>query len=155
MWSPSRYMKFAGPRLRPALDLLNQTIKVVSINQNPNEIKKILDFGCGPGNITQFLDEAFPNSNILGVDSSAEMIKTANDIHKNKTNIKFNINTFEQLSTNCNEQYDLIYTNAALHWSLNHEILFPNLINNLLKSSKDNNNIGGILSVQMPDTRFV
>jgi trans-aconitate 2-methyltransferase len=148
-------MKFAGPRLRPALDLLNQTIKVVSINQNPNEVKKILDLGCGPGNITQFLFEAFPNSTILGIDSSTEMIESANIIHKDKTNIQFNINATEHLSNDSSEKYDLIYTNAALHWSLNHEILFPNLINNLLLASKDNNNIGGILSIQMPDTRFV
>ena len=40
------------------------------------------------------------------------------------------------------ENYDLIFSNACLHWIPNHESLLPKLMSNL--------NDGGMLAVQMP-----
>ena len=46
-WDPSQYLKFAGHRLRPAIDLMNQV---------PAEAPaEIVDLGCGTGNVTRML----------------------------------------------------------------------------------------------------
>ncbi|MGB1017154.1 MAG: methyltransferase domain-containing protein, partial [Nannocystaceae bacterium] len=68
-WDPQRYLNFAGPRLRPALDLLAQ-IRL-------DEANTIVDLGCGPGNITPYLRQRWPKAAITGVDASREMLETA------------------------------------------------------------------------------
>eukprot|EP01031_Cornospumella_fuschlensis_P007284 gene7284-9029_t len=47
-WSSAQYLKFHGPRLRPALDLLQ---RAVSLTPDPLAVRSVLDLGCGPGNI--------------------------------------------------------------------------------------------------------
>jgi trans-aconitate 2-methyltransferase len=41
----------------------------------------------------------------------------------------------------------VVYSNAALHWLVNHDKVFPDMIQRLVKPN------GGVLAVQMPDTR--
>ena len=68
-WDPSQYLKFAGHRLRPAIDLMNQI---------PAEAPaEIVDLGCGTGNVTRMLAQRWPRAAITGVDSSAEMLGDA------------------------------------------------------------------------------
>ena len=43
-WDPEQYLKFFSPRIRPALDLLNQ----IGLS-NP---KTVYVLGCGPGDVT-------------------------------------------------------------------------------------------------------
>ena len=57
-WDPAQYMKFAGHRLRPAVDLLSR-IDVA----NPAEV---YDLGAGAGNVTRLLKERWPNARVTG-----------------------------------------------------------------------------------------
>jgi SAM-dependent methyltransferase len=43
--------------------------------------KNILDFGCGVGDVTPYLQKYFPAANIFGVDISAESVETAKKTH--------------------------------------------------------------------------
>ena len=40
-------------------------------------VKRVLDIGCGPGNSTAVLRERYPHAEILGVDSSQDMVEAA------------------------------------------------------------------------------
>eukprot|EP01031_Cornospumella_fuschlensis_P007283 gene7283-9028_t len=73
-WSPTQYLKFHAPRLRPALDLLQ---RAAGLTSDPLAVRSVLDLGCGPGNVTPFLAEMFPNAVVHGVDYSREMIRQA------------------------------------------------------------------------------
>lgn len=129
-WSAAQYSKFEKERNRPIVDLLSRI--------STEEINKVIDLGCGPGNSTAFLRQYFPGAVITGIDSSTDMIRAA---HKRLPNLQFEVADINQWEGN--GLYDLIFANASLQWVPNHATLFPALIKKLTK--------GGVLAVQMPD----
>ena len=68
-WNPLLYLKFSGERTRPAEDLAGSLPLRAPA--------RVLDIGCGPGNSTAVLRERYPHAEILGVDSSPDMIEAA------------------------------------------------------------------------------
>ena len=85
--------------------------------------EKILDLGCGDGALTQILSNLVPNGFIIGVDASKGMIEVAKE--KESNNLKFLLMDIENLEIN--EKFDIIFSNAALHWVKNHQKLYEKL----------------------------
>lgn len=130
-WNAKQYLMFKNERTQPAIDLCNRLYI-----DNP---KKVLDIGCGPGNSTKILKDKFPNSYILGIDKSEDMINTA----KNTYNyIDFKICDIEKDLSILNDDYDIVFSNACIQWLPNHKNVIKNLLN-LLKPQ-------GILAIQIP-----
>ena len=128
-WNPEQYLKFAEPRLRPAVDLLTRIGAA-----NPG---RVFDLGCGAGNVTRLLKARWPDAQITGVDDSAEMLaRAAKSVAE--------VNWVQQSLANWQPEHaaDVIYSNAALHWLPDHRALFAKLVNQLAP--------GGVLAVQMP-----
>lgn len=129
-WSAATYLRFEDERTRPAVDLLAR----VSL-ETP---KRVVDLGCGPGNTTQLLVRRFPGAEVLGLDSSPDMLAAA---RKRLPDVAFEE---ADVSTWSPERApDLIFANAVLQWLPDHETLFPRLFRALAP--------GGALAVQMPD----
>lgn len=128
-WNSTQYTKFEKERTQPSIDLINR------IDISP---KYIIDIGCGPGNSTNQLYKRFPKSEILGIDSSDNMLirakSTYPDMKFQKCVIPDELDSFGT--------FDLIFSNACLHWIPEHKSLLPKLMNKL--------NDGGMLAVQMP-----
>ena len=129
-WNPELYLKFSDQRARPAADLIAQ-IKL----ENPS---RIIDLGCGTGNSTEQVHARWPKASISGLDSSASMLKQAAERHPDWQWIHSDIDLWEPSA-----QFDLIFSNAALHWLGDHGTLFPRLFH--LVSP------GGAMAVQMPN----
>ena len=68
-WNPDLYLRFQKERTQPAIDLCKRV--------ELENLIKILDVGCGPGNSTAILRDRWPNATIIGLDSSPEMINKA------------------------------------------------------------------------------
>lgn len=131
-WNSNQYTKFERERTQPSIDLINR------LHIEP---KTILDIGCGPGNSTAQLFRRFPEADILGIDSSDNMLEKASASYPEMKFKKcFVPDGLEELG-----RFDLIFSNACLHWIPDHEKLLPKLIGKL--------NDGGILAVQMPLVR--
>lgn len=131
-WSAAQYLKFAEQRTRPSRDLLAQ-IPLASP-------KRIIDVGCGPGNSTEVLAKQWPDANILGMDSSPNMIETA---RKALPNLEFAV---ADLHTYTPEgPVDLLFSNAVFQW-INFEDRIP-IIRRLVQSLKP----GGVFAFQVPD----
>jgi trans-aconitate 2-methyltransferase len=81
--------------------------------------EKILDLGCGDGVLTAQLAARVPQGSVLGIDSSQSMIDTAQQ-HK-LPNLVFQLKDIDNLDYE--NEFDLIFSNATLHWVLNHEAL--------------------------------
>jgi len=129
VWDPTQYLRFADERLRPALDLLARV---------PVEAPaRVVDLGCGPGNVTAILKQRFPAASVTGVDASAAMLEKAGAAAPDCTFMQGDFFTWTPA-----QPPDLIFSNAALHWVSCHEKLFPRLLSLLAP--------GGVLAVQMP-----
>lgn len=130
-WSADQYSKFLKERTFPSLDL------AAKIN-HPNP-KKILDIGCGPGNSTKVLKDAFPNAEVFGADLSEDMLKTAKKNFPDLNFFKFDATSdFSTLSAD----YDIVFSNACIQWLPDHYKLIANMFGILAP--------GGILAVQIP-----
>ncbi|WP_316806507.1 class I SAM-dependent methyltransferase [Pedobacter agri] len=58
------------------LDLYNESYDLIC-NSIPKKNAKILEIGCGPGNITKYLLSKRPDFDVLGIDIAPNMIKLA------------------------------------------------------------------------------
>ena len=97
---------------------------------------EVVDLGCGTGELTRRLAEALPESKVLGVDSSREMLARAAE--QTRPGLQFEHAQIE----NVTGQWDLVFSNAAIHWVDDHEALIPRLLA-MVK-------VGGQLVVQLP-----
>ena len=81
----------------------------------------ILDVGCGDGKVTAELARAVPRGLVLGVDASPEMIGFAQKTFQKSenSNLEFQIADARKISTET--KFDLVFSNAALHWVDDHE----------------------------------
>ncbi len=133
-WDPRQYLKFAGPRVRPGLDLLERIPDIPA--------KQIVDLGCGAGQLTAQLAGRWLDAQVTGVDSSADMLRQASEAFPAADWPRLTWREGDIDSWQADTAPDLIYSNAALHWLKRHDALFPNLLSQLAP--------GGVLAVQMP-----
>ncbi len=82
----------------------------------------ILDIGCGDGVLTAQLSDVVPDGNVIGIDASVGMIHTAQKINrKNLTFIHMDANDID-----FQDRFDILFSNAALHWVKDHPALLKN-----------------------------
>lgn len=132
-WSPDQYLLFERERTQPSVDLV--------MHIPLDEPKKIVDIGCGPGNSTAVLKARYPDAEILGVDSSEEMIARANANFPD-SGINFSVCDAGGGLSELGNDFDLVFSNACIQWIPDHEKLIPSMLS-LLKE-------GGALAVQTP-----
>lgn len=93
---------------------------IAELPLNGNE--KILDLGCGDGGLTEQLAQLVPNGKVWGIDASAGMITTAqNRIRSNLMFVQMDINMID-----FQNMFNIIFSNATLHWIKDHEKLLQN-----------------------------
>ena len=131
-WDSQQYTKFERERTQPSVDLIHR------ITISP---RSALDIGCGPGNSTNQLSLHFPGASVLGIDSSDNMLERAVKTYPGLSFRKCTVpDGLAELGN-----YDLIFSNACLHWIPDHRTLLPKLMERL--------NPGGMLAVQIPLTQ--
>ena len=128
-WDPAQYLKFAGERLRPALDLLARVPAAAP--------RTVVDLGCGAGNLMPMLRERWPQARLTGVDGSPQMLARARTDHPGVEFVEADVGAWRP-----QQPVDVLYSNAALHWLERHDSLFPALLDRVAPQ--------GWLAVQMP-----
>ena len=82
----------------------------------------ILDLGCGDGVLTEKLSFFVPKGKVLGIDGSLGMIETARTLTRDNLEfVHMDINKMNYIS-----QFDIIFSNATLHWIKDHKKLLRN-----------------------------
>jgi trans-aconitate 2-methyltransferase len=128
-WDPDQYERFKAERARPFWDL------VALVQPRPGG--RIVDLGCGTGELTRELHRRLGASETIGVDSSPSMLERATAFAGDGVRFEQrDITTWEP------EPFDVVFSNAALHWLPDHRQLLPRLTRSLPE--------GGQLAVQVP-----
>jgi trans-aconitate 2-methyltransferase len=127
-WNPDTYNKFQRERSAPFADLL----ALVHVRDN----LRVIDLGCGTGELTRQLADHLPASDVIGIDNSPQMLSRAAE-HA-RPGLTFELASIEEIAG----EYDLIFSHAAIHWVPDHFALIPHLLSMLRP--------GGQLAVQVP-----
>jgi trans-aconitate 2-methyltransferase len=128
-WDPTIYLQFAGPRTRPAADLLAR----VPIPAPA----RVIDLGCGPGNSTALLAARWPDAVLEGLDSSQSMLDEARASGVPAQWILADLANWAPAAP-----YDVIYANATFQWLGPPQGLLPRLMDFVAP--------GGALAFQVP-----
>lgn len=107
-WDPQQYQQFAGSRARPFGDLVAQIGA-----QTPG---RVIDLGCGDGELTSTLTRRWPGAQVIGLDSSAEMLAQAQSVAGAQL-------TFRRVDVALepgDARADVVVSNALFQWLPDH-----------------------------------
>lgn len=80
--------------------------------------ERVMDLGCGTGEVTAQLADSVAPGQLVGVDSSAEMLSGAKIQCASKRNVQF-VQWDGQDLASCaalGDEFDAVFSNATLHW---------------------------------------
>ena len=127
-WDPDRYLVYADERGRPFVELLARV--------GATEPRRVVDLGCGPGNLTRMLKERWPGADVRGVDSSEAMVAKA----PSDAGVHFEVGDVRTWRPAA--PVDVLVSNATLQWVPGHLELLPRLVEHVAP--------GGWLAFQVP-----
>ncbi|MEO5709440.1 MAG: trans-aconitate 2-methyltransferase [Nocardioidaceae bacterium] len=127
MWDPDRYLVYADERGRPFVDLLARV--------GAEAPARVVDLGCGPGNLTALLTARWPDADVLGVDSSPQMVARASS-----PGVRFDEGDLRTWAPE--GPVDVLFSNATYQWVPDHLDLLPRLVAQLAP--------GGWFAFQVP-----
>lgn len=129
-WDPERYLAYADERGRPFVDLLARV--------GATDPRSVVDLGCGPGNLTALLAQRWPGAEVVGLDSSPEMVAAARAALPDLRFELADLRTWEPGPG----AVDVLLSNATLQWVPEHLALLPRLVAAVRP--------GGWLALQVP-----
>ncbi|MGH3241495.1 MAG: trans-aconitate 2-methyltransferase [Spirillospora sp.] len=131
VWDPAQYEAFVGERARPFRELVGRLTGPAPA--------RVVDLGCGTGELTATLADRWPDAVIDGVDGSADMIAEARG-REIPGRLGFRVG--DVAAWRPDHPVDLIVSNAVLHWIPEHPELLPQWADALTP--------GGRLAFQVP-----
>lgn len=129
-WDPRTYLQFADERGRPFADLVARV--------GASAPARVVDLGCGPGQLTAALAQRWPRANVQGFDSSPKMVAAAQEHATDR--LSFAVQDLRDWRPDA--PVDVIVSNATLQWVPEHRGLLPALVAALVE--------GGWLAFQVP-----
>jgi trans-aconitate methyltransferase len=133
-WNPSDYANHNQVQRSFAEALLER------VSLGPED--RVLDIGCGDGGLTASLSDRVPRGHVLGVDNSRAMIDHARATHLlGRTNLRFEVADARDLPYE--RQFSLVFSNAALHWILDHRTVIAGIARALEKEGTVALSMGG------------
>lgn len=130
-WDPGQYHRFAAERARPFHDLCD----LISVDAPP---RRMVDLGCGTGELTVLAAERFDAGRTVGLDASPEMLAAARQLDQERVEfVDGDLATWTSAA-----DHDLVLANASLHWVPDHAAVLSRWADALAP--------GGWLAVQVP-----
>jgi trans-aconitate 2-methyltransferase len=132
-WDAETYHRIAGMQERWGLEVLDR------LPLRGDET--VLDAGCGSGRMTRHVLDRLPSGRVIGVDASPSMIEHAR--RELGEADRLDLIVADLLELQLDEPVDAIFSNAALHWVLDHDRLFERLFSALRPGGRMEAQFGG------------
>lgn len=107
-WNAEDYARHSGGQEVWARELLG------SLDLRPNDC--VLDIGSGDGRITAAIAERVPQGRVVGVDSSADMIRHARAAFAGDRRPNLTFMQADASALPFDSQFCVVYSSATLHW---------------------------------------
>ncbi|HET6710898.1 trans-aconitate 2-methyltransferase [Amycolatopsis sp.] len=127
MWDPGKYLDYADLRARPFYDLVSRI--------GAEAPRRVVDLGCGPGNLTVSLRDRWPAATLECSDSSPEMVAAARA--RGLDAALLDVRDWKPAPDT-----DVVVSNAVLQWVPDHVSLLRRWVSQLPA--------GAYLAVQVP-----
>ena len=115
-WNPDQYERFRDERQQPFDDLLALC--------DPVHGGRVVDLGCGTGDLTALLHRSMHAAVTVGIDSSSAMLARAEAGHNDVPGLSF---VLGDIATWLDEDVDLVFANASLQWVDDHLTLLARM----------------------------
>ncbi len=129
-WNPDQYNKFRDERMQPFFDLLAMI--------RPEPGMRVIDLGCGTGELTALLAERLPNATVEGIDVSESMLEQA--MPRASARVSFRRQDVREIDDY--GAYDLVFSHAVLQWVPDNE----GLVTRILSRTRS----GAQVAIQLP-----
>ncbi|MGD0081189.1 MAG: methyltransferase domain-containing protein [Methanoregula sp.] len=127
-WNPADYHKSSGAQQQWAKEL------IAKLGLRGNE--RVLDIGCGDGKVTAEISRNLPGGNVTGVDSSPEMIRFACNHFPRSEYPNLSFIQLDARALPFSEEFDVVFSNAALHWITDHKPVLAGIARGLRPEGK-------------------
>lgn len=131
-WDPDQYARFQAQRTRPFRDLAQ------FVDVRPG--MRVVDLGCGTGELTAGLHTQLGARETVGIDSSETMLARAPTY--SAPGLRFVRHDIRAFCAASQDVFDLVFSNAALQWLPDHETLWSQVAQLVAP--------GGQLAIQIP-----
>lgn len=116
-WNPNQYERFSDERNQPFFDVLALV--------RPRPGMRLVDLGCGTGELTRALHRRLEARETLGIDSSKAMLARSSPYAGE--GLRFERREIMAFLDDPGGTWDLVFSNAALHWVPVHEHVLKRL----------------------------
>lgn len=96
----------------------------------------VLDIGCGDGRVTAGIARRLPRGQVLGIDSSPEMIRYAQEHFPRDKYPNLSFCQLDARTLGFKGEFDIIFSNAALHWVVEPRPVLDGIYNALRPGGK-------------------
>jgi len=134
-WNASDYNKSS-----PAQQLWAQEL-IEKLGLSGDE--RVIDVGCGDGRMTAAIAEKVPQGAVTGIDSSAEMIRFAREHFPSRIHQNLKFVRMDASHLTFSEEFDVVFSNAALHWISDHRPVLAGIACSLVPGGKVLIQMGG------------
>ena len=134
-WNAADYHKSSPAQAQWAKEL------IAKLSLSGNE--RVLDIGCGDGKVTAEIARNLPGGTVTGVDSSPEMIRFARDHFPHREHPNLTFSQADARTLPFSGEFDVIFSNAALHWIPDHKPVLAGIAESLCQNGKMLIQMGG------------
>jgi trans-aconitate 2-methyltransferase len=134
-WNAEEYRASSSNQKKWAMELLSK------LDLKGDE--RVLDIGCGDGEVTATIAERVPRGSAVGIDSSRDMVDLATRHFPPERcpNVSFLLKDARALDFH--EEFDAVFSNACLHWVIDHQSVLGGIKRCLKPSGKVLLQMGG------------
>lgn len=111
-WNAGEYSKYSSAQKKWA----QESVERVNLKSHEH----VLDVGCGDGKITVEIAGLVPEGSAVGIDNSEEMIELAKNKFPKSNHPNLSFQVLDARFINFKNEFDVILSNAALHWVNEH-----------------------------------